>query len=291
MPFWIYQALRRSACVVLTLSIIMLSKAQCPNKYALEKRIGYLKDSSKLSPQKQLVELLTYLGEMQNCPYRNDSTHARLARRIAVLYYKEADYLNAIKYYRQSINVITANADKPSVNLTDLPGCYYWLSIMYEALDRVSERMTALDSCYKVAVRIHYIDAACLRALYEWGLYSFDLGDYHRCIDFMRQCESFTKLYPDLIAPLQQQGFISGSLLWQANALLELKEYEDAEKLLTSKAEECKNAGLRNNLGTIFSQLATLQMRKGNYKGALAFYDKAFRNDQREGYNFNCKQH
>ena len=90
--------------------------------------------------------------------------------------------------------------------------------------------------------------------------------------------------------PPQEERFISGSLLWQVNALLEIKEYEEAEKLLTSKAEECKNAGLNNNLGTIFSQLAALQVRKGNYKEALAFYGKAFGNDQRVGYNFNCKQ-
>ncbi len=173
MPFCTYLALKRSACAVLALALTMLSKAQCPDKYFLEKRMTYLRDSSKLSPQKQLVELLPYLDEMQKCPYRNDSTHARLARRIGGLYYQEADYLNAIKYYQQYINIITANADKPSVNLTELPGSYYWLSMMYEALNRVGERMTALDSCYKVAVRIRYVDAACLRALYEWGLYLF----------------------------------------------------------------------------------------------------------------------
>ncbi len=119
----------------------------------------------------------------------------------------------------------------------------------------------------------------------------FDLGDYHRCIDFMRQCESFTKTYPALIAPGLREEFISSSLLWQAKALLEIMHFDEAEKLLTNRAEECKNAGLINNVSTIFSQLAELQMRKGNYNEARAFYEKALRNDQQLGYNFYCKQH
>src|SRR6266566_4144935 len=153
MPFYKYKTLQRRTCILFAFFFFTaLSKGQCPDKNFLEKRIA-LRDSSKLSPEKQLIELHGYLDKMQNCSYRNDSTHARLAKRIGGLYYQEADYLNAIKYYRQSINIITANAGKPSVNLTDLPGSYYWLSMMYEALNMVNEKMIALDSCYRVAIR------------------------------------------------------------------------------------------------------------------------------------------
>ena len=112
--------------------------------------------------------------------------------------------------------------------------------------------------------------------------------------DVLISCDNANRLRKrtlTLIPPETREEFISGSLLWQVKALLEIREYDDAEKLLTTRAEECKNAGLNNNLGTIFSQLAELQLRKGNYNEALAFYDKAFKNDQRAGYNFNCKQH
>src|ERR1043166_888969 len=291
MPFYKYSALQRRTCILFAFFFFTaLSKGQCPDKNFLEKRIAYLRDSSGLSSERQLIELHGYLDKMQNCPYRNDSTHARLARRIGGIYYQEADYFNAIKYYRQSIHIITANADKPSVNITDLPGSYYWLSMMYEALNMSNERMIALDSCYRVGIKIHYIDGACLRALYNWGEYFFDLGDYHRCIDYMQQCQSLVKRYPDLISSKVREEFISGSLLWQVKALLELREYQDAEKILSNRIEECKNAGLNNNLGNIFSQLAELQLRKGNYNQPLLFYKKAFKNDQQAGYDFNCKQ-
>ena len=285
-----YQSGRRNICLLLTFSFSILLMAQCPDKYFLEKRITYLRDSSKLSTQQQLIELKGFLDRMENCPYRNDSTHARLARRIGGLYYAETDYLNAVKYYRQAINITAGNPDKLSVHLTELPACYYWLSVMYEALDRMTDRMMALDSCYKIAIRIHFIDPACLRAVFEWGLYCFDVGDFHRCIDFMRQCESLTKAFPSMMPPHLKEEFISGSLLWQVKALLEIKEYSNAEKLLTNSLEECKNAGKNSSLGTIYSQLAELQVRKGNYREALTFYDSAFRNDRQAGYNFNCKQ-
>jgi len=267
-----------------------LSKGQCPDNTVLEKSLGQPPDSAKFYSQRQFEEFYGYLDKMQNCPYRNDSTHARLFRRIGGIYYKRGDYLNAIKYYRQGINLITSNASKPSVNLTDLPASYFWLSEMYEGLNMVEERMTALDSCVKIAMRIPYVDAACLQALYKSGEYLFDVGDYRRCIDYMQQCESVAKQYPKLVAPYQREEFVSSSLLWQTKALLELKDYKGAEKLITDRIEECKRGGLNNNLGTIFSQLAELQLRKGNSNEALLFYTKAFKNDQQAGYNFACKQ-
>jgi CHAT domain-containing protein len=285
-----YDVVRKIICVLLSFLSFAASSGQCPDKDFLEKRISNGGDSAGRYSHKQLIEFHGYLDKIQNCSYRNDSTHARLIKKIGSIYYQEADYLKAIEYYRQSINIITANANKSSINIAELPGSYYWLSMMYEALNMVNERMMALDSCYRIAMRIRNIDPACLRALYEWGKHSFDVGDYHRCIDYMRQCESLLKERPKLVSQQQGEQFLSGSLLWQTKALLELRNYKDVEKMLTDRIEECKRAGLKNNLGTIFTQLAELQLRKGNYNGALLYYNKAFRNDQQAGYDFNCKQ-
>jgi len=264
-----------------------LAMGQCPDKKFLEGRMAALVNSSQ---QKDLSELSGYLDKIRYCPYRNDSTHARLARRIGWMYAKNGDYLNGVKYFSQCVNIITTNADRPAINITDLPGSYYWLSTAYESLNMVKERMTALDSCYKVSMRINYVDYSTMRALYEWGQYFFNLGDYHRCIDYMQRCESLLKAYPKIGLASIREEFMSGSLLWQTKALLELKQYEEAEKTLNSRMEDCKRAGQYNNLGAIFSQLAELQLRKGNYKKALFFYTNAFKNDQRAGYNLNCKQ-
>jgi len=288
--FYKYEIGKRTCILFILLYVAVLSKGQCPDKLVLEKCLAQPPDSAKSYSQRQFIELSGYMDKMQNCPYRNDSTHARLVRRIGAVYFLRGDYLNAIRYFRQSVNIITANANKPSVNLTDLPASYFWLSEMYGALNMVDERMKALDSCYKIAMKIPYIDAACLQALYKRGQYFFDVGDYRRCIEYMQQCNSFAKQYPTLLISHQREEFISGSLLWQTKALLELKDYKGAEGLLTDRIEECKRGGLTKYLGTILSQLAELQLRKGNAHEALSFYSNALKNDQQAGYNFGCKQ-
>lgn len=280
--------LRCPFIIIIFLVVASLSTAQCPEKGTVEKRIRYNEYSNYFS-QPFLTELVGYLDKIRDCPYKGDLVHARLVKRIAKLYYLNADYLNAIKYYRQSISILAGNETNPPVNLTDLTSIYYWLSMSYEALNIVSEKMIALDSCYTVAVRIHHIDEACLEAFYTWGEYLFDLGDYHRCIDYMHRCESLAKGHADVVAQNNREHFISSSLLWQVKALLELEDYQRAEKILTDRIEECKNAG-RSNLGTIFSQFAELQMRKGSYEQALNFYNKSLKSDRKISYDFNCKQ-
>ena len=83
--------------------------AQCPDRDALWTRLLNLK-SSKLSPRVQLEELLSTLDSVNNCSYRYDSTHIYLLRKIADIYFKEADYIKAVQYRRQAIDVLIANA-------------------------------------------------------------------------------------------------------------------------------------------------------------------------------------
>ena len=131
--------------------------------------------------------------------------------------------------------------------------------------------MAALDSCYTVAIRINYIDPSATAALYKRGEYFFNIGDYQRCIDYMQRCEWLSKELSVEFLELSRE-YRSSSLLWQVKALLELKKYEQAEKLLINKIDECKRSGQINNLGTIYSQLAELQMRKNNYQNAILPY-------------------
>ena len=114
--------------------LVLSASAQCPDKTVLLKRMNYHRDSTKLSSQKQLSELLPYLARMSDCFYKNDSIHALLYKRIGSLYYQEDDYVNALKYYPQFINIIRANAGNPLINQQQLAGGYYWLSKIYESL-------------------------------------------------------------------------------------------------------------------------------------------------------------
>lgn len=117
-------------------------------------------------------------------------------------------------------------ATSPSVNLKDLVRGYYWLSACYDSLHRVTDRMKALDSCASIAIRLRSIDKHCLSALYHRAVYSFDIGDYHRSINYADLCES---LASDFARNGSKQDFDDGrqyamsSLVWHINALILLK--------------------------------------------------------------------
>ena len=181
-------------CLLILISSVLLSAAslsgQCPDKDFLFRRIRFVKDSSGFTPQEKTAELLGYLDKMNSCPYRNDSTHVFLLRKIGDICFEQADFLKAAQYLRQVIDIITANAHKPSVKIETLPANYYYLSVMYDSLNDIAGRMKALDSCFSIAMRLKHVDKASLKALYTQVKYFYDVGDYHRCIEYATTCRS-----------------------------------------------------------------------------------------------------
>ena len=286
--------MRKKLLILLSSTLLYTASllAQCPDREALWTRLYNLK-SSKLQPQVQLAELLSTLDSVNNCSYRYDSTHIYLLRKIADIYFQQADYLKAIQYRRQAIEIITANIGKPSVKPRTLPGGYYWLSVAYDSLNNFTEKMKALDSCSAIAIRLKYVDRACLIALYSRANYFFDVGDYHRCIDYAVKCESLGREYANNNTGLEKyagEEFASSSLGWHVNALLRLKKYEQAEVLLQNKIDEYRKAGLKNYLGLVYGQLAVVQEHKGNYEQALFYYNQSLAFYQKGKDYFNCKQ-
>ncbi len=268
---------------------------QCPNRDSLWQRLVFLRDASNLSPKEELAELLPISVKINSCPYRNDSTHAFLLRRIGANFYLQSDFARAVQYYLESIKIVSSKANSSRVNIRDLISSYYFLSVFYGSLDNVNEEMKALDSCIAYSIRLRMTsDIACVAALYKKVEYFFDIGDYHRCINHAIMCEKFALEYAN--RETEKMNVLAGitnaesSLLWRVKAMLVLKEYESAETLLTDKVEEYRRIGLERYLGALYSQLAEVQVNKGNYKQALLFYNTSLRYDQKAGYDFNCKQ-
>jgi CHAT domain-containing protein len=277
------------ACVFL---VPIALSAQCPEQQFLWKRIEELRASS-IPAKEMLPELQSYLTKINGCSYRNDSTQAALLGLMAGLYFEEKDYLKSIQYRRQAIDIINAPANKKAVKFNALPKLYYGLSLAYDSLDNFPEKMKALDSCSTIAIRINYVDWNSLNAIYTFIMYYFDIGDYKRCIDYAIRCQSLGKQYKINSTPQEQlvgEYFISSSLVWQVIALMKLKNFTEAEKLLANKVSEFKTMGLTNYLGTTYTQLAEVQLNKGDYYKALSFYKLALNYDQKAGNAFSCKQ-
>src|SRR3977135_3347709 len=82
---------------------------------------------------------------------------------------------------------------------------------------------------------------------------------------------------------------VSGSLIWHAIANSRLNNYSIADSLLKLKLEESKRTGNAFDLGTIYDQLAHVQLTKGNSTEALNYFNKAFVIEKKQGHDVNCK--
>jgi tetratricopeptide (TPR) repeat protein len=132
-----YEAIRISHSQLHFTHIIPARAVSGPG-YFVETHL-YVRDSSRLSPREQLQELLGYLEKMNACPYKNDTTHVTLLLAIEDAYFQQAEYLKALQYRREAINIIERNAGSPSIKQQNLPGNYYWLSVIYDSLNDVSK--------------------------------------------------------------------------------------------------------------------------------------------------------
>jgi CHAT domain-containing protein len=272
--------------------ILSSMHAQCLAESDMRKRLDFGRNAN-LPPRTVLAELLPYLANINDCPYKNDSTHVYLLRRIAVEYSHTGDYLTAVEYEQQALRIMHSNMGKPSINPGDQVNIYFYLSIFYDSLNNLKEKQAAVDSCISIGIRLKHKNSTLIRMLASVAQYNYDVGDYHRCIENATVCEKLASEFVNSKDPDDHTFGIdlsSHSLGWHVKALLELKDYGEAERLIADKLEQYKKMGLIDYMGLIYAQKAELEMHKGNYQEALLFLTRSFSCDRKLGNYLNCKQ-
>ena len=251
---------------------------QCPDRALLWKRLVYLRDSSSSIPNvKQLSELATYEQNIKRCPDVIDSTYALLLLRIGVCYLHQSEYSKAIGYIRRSIHLIDANENKPSINDKYLAGYYYRLSLCYDSLNDIIEKMRAIDSCISIAIRKNSIDQSTVYSLEKGVEYFKDIGDFERCIHYAKLGQVFADNYKhDLISTEYFMIFLER----EVEALIVLGKFEDAEKTLlpnlySHRIEILKKGGEWRYLSTLYEQYAEVLTNKKEYSNALYWFNQS----------------
>src|SRR5438045_3725069 len=264
--------------------------AQCPDKDSLWNRLNFLRN---LPPTERLKKLQPYERLMQACPNIDDSLHAFFLRRLGMTYFGLSDFLNAEEYLRQAIKL--NNSGKPSANLPENISAYFILSAAYDSLNNTSKKMEAVDRCINLAVKMNALsDISCVRSLYSKTEYYFNIGDYHRCIDYASMCEKFANQYiqstTDKWNILSGKTLVESSLGWKINSMLILGKYQALEDLLVEKAAEYKRGGFLDYLGLAYAQLAEMQEKKGDIEKGLFLANKSLKCFRESKQYFNCKQ-
>jgi CHAT domain-containing protein/predicted negative regulator of RcsB-dependent stress response len=271
-------------------------KGQSSHKDVALASIKDINKSQTLSPSNRVAPLLDSLRKLKERPSINDSIYTKLLRKIGWAYIDQSDHITGIKYFHKAINVITGNISKPGINSKELIKSYYWLSTFYDTLNNIKEKIKALDSCISVSQRLNASsEFECIRSLETRAAHYFDLGDYHRCITDAALCEQLAWKYTAMNAN-DKKNAEAGTMValtsigWLIESLAGLKKFKEAEDFFKNKMETFKKAGLLRYQGFAYSQMAQLEVHKGNYSQALLFFNKAIDIEKRGGSAFTCKQ-
>lgn len=263
------------------------SYGQCLSRDSLWQRLVFLRDCPGKAPSSddQLRELLNYKDQIDKCSYRNDSTHALLLQRIAVLYSKEGDFARGISFLKQSIS-ITENQNNRATNPKHLIRSYFVLSFFYGELGRIIEKMKAIDNCIAAALKTKSIDKYVLDPMWNKIDYLYDIGDYKGACDIADVAASSIKLYHQK----DSLEYLIGFQAQKTKALLALGRVDSLQTGLANKIAVSRKNGEVLNLGTMLDQMAKVLAKTNDYVGAEKYFLEAYKHDLKNQYKFGCSQ-
>ena len=267
------------------------SYGQLADRDALWERLVYINDTLRSASETELNILLKLESSKNPSLVRNDSTWAFLLAGIGHLYYEQGDYLKGALYYHRAIDLIHSGIDKPWIKPDHLTMFYYRLSAVYDSLNQVSDKMKALDSCIAISRSQKSTNIFYLAALYQKIGYYYDIGDYNNCINYANICEMMGREYAHKGKREYDVGmaYVSSSLTWNVISSGQLNHYFVSDSLLKLKLEEFNKTGNTFDLGSLYEQLAHVQMSKGNRDQALNYYKKALAIEKKAGLDIGCK--
>lgn len=266
----------------LSLDPLTLS-GQCPDRVILFNRINDLKNS-EIPPKQQLKELYGKVSRLEDCPVKNDTVYVLLLQRIGALNYLEGNFRNAITYTRRSIDIARQN------NYTDpafFIKVYNYLQIFYDSLHLVKDKMTSIDTCLALAIRNNTFTSEVLFNLWQRVSYSYDIGEYERCVNYAVIGESMTQKFSH---GNDSAGYIVNFFTYRINALIELKEFETAEAALLKKVSDYKKNKNEMNAGVLYNQLAIIATQKNNYYQSLDYLNQSLKWNENIRHFVGCKQ-
>ncbi|MBS1600968.1 MAG: CHAT domain-containing protein [Bacteroidetes bacterium] len=238
-----------------------------------------MRDSSSISPQQQLAELLQKLDDEKNCVDYCDSVHALLLQRIGWLTSSNKNFQKAAAYTLKSIHLIDSCSFKSSINPKHAIKSYNNLRIFYDSLNQLKAKADAIDSCISIAVRLKAGFEFAGSLIYARAQNFFETGDYYRCINYAAIGENIVR------TTAYNPEYIFIYLNWQINSLIFLNQFDEAEKLISKSLVEAKKIGYTKYLGPLYGSLALISEEKENKKMALEysklalFYNKQIKNE------------
>ena len=252
-----------------------VSFGQCITRDSLRDRVNFIRYAPRDKMDK-LKELFKCQEQVKNCPENGDSVYTLLLKSIGLEYYRRKDYIKAVEYTRQALDVVKKNISEPTTQKIQLPKFYYYLSVYYDSLRLIARKNDAIDSCISVEVRLNtgYLYSAMVLEINVNDI--FLKGDYNRCVDRATLGEAFIhKSYtlPDSLS------HIAYFIYYKALSLGFLGRYAEEEEFLKSKSEQLAKVRDNEFRGNAYMLLAQVYESKGENAKAIESFQRAFKYD------------
>ncbi|MDP9042568.1 MAG: CHAT domain-containing protein, partial [Bacteroidota bacterium] len=242
------------------------------NRDSLRKRIIFLRDSFSADPHKQLAEFLSLKQKTTSCPLKYDSVYTLLLQRIAAVYYKLHDLKNSEKCIQSTVQLIQNNSTKTNADPKQLVRDYYILSLIYDSLGGIQEKIRSQDSCISISLRVKQYDVFVLYTIENLVTYYYDLGDYHRCISFAQEGEL---LIPKIIRGKDSLQYLQNFIMWKVNSYIFVHEYEEAEKVLKKSMQNPELLNSGNFSAAVYERMADIEIYHTDYSRGLSYYKQS----------------
>jgi CHAT domain-containing protein/Tfp pilus assembly protein PilF len=267
--------IKRLIYITLCISLSKALSAQCPDRAFLYHQIVWLRDSSKVNAGDQLRELSSYLKKINGCPYLNDSTHAMLIARIGWLYSQQKDFLHAIDFTNQAVDMIHHHLSNPNIKESHLLKYYNNLKIFFDSTAQEKSMIEAMDSCVGISIRLKtgFLEYAVQPMAWKVE-YFFEKGDYYNCMNVASLAEN---IYRSSGNSTEYKSYYT---IYKINSLILLKNYQAAEQLADITIRESLNSGNAIYIGSLYNVKSDIAASTGNTREAIRcmklalFYNK-----------------
>ncbi len=245
---------------------------QCPDRDSVWNRTLSIRNSTSTNYKDKLKELLLYEDQIRRCPNPVDSVYTFLLLSIGVLYYRTADYNQAVQYTKQALEIIQSNADNPGIKKSYLIQYYFYLSIYYDSLNLASRQNEAVDSVITKELRLNSDYTYSYFVLETNVINLYERGEYGPCADRATLGETLVHKYFRYSDSMDHIIFF---IYYKANSLRLLKMYPEEEQFLESKKTEFLKSKNIDYVGLIYSLFGYLYESTGEYTKAIKYFRKA----------------
>ena len=171
------------------------------------------------------------------------------------------DFLKALAYYDQALNI----AEKDSTGIGAICNAYNNIAIMYGELGELSKSVDYLQRALKRSNKEQYIDVY-MYSLLNLGIVYSKFGDQARALASLNEALSIAR---EKKMPQEHANILLNiaSITGKTNAPEAIKQLEEAEQI-------ARSVGDKDLLKDIYSDLADLNKKIGNYKAVVGLMEQ-----------------